>query len=260
MFYDLDRINEDVDAIEIAESLGIPLYGHGKTQFIYCPEHLSRLGKENTKPSSCQITSKGYYCHSCGAKGNAIKLIMDNLHCNLPEAAKQALILSGLPVSEYALDNTNEKPEDVMPLSKNDIKLLSLKNCYAKNCINVSLSKNNLPSGQHIYENVSYLLSDIFSENPVYDIYTKSKYSLLDLWKEDKEGFIFLVSGKIKEAQLEYCSVLDSDIIEHIFSTKTSISLRENLMINLKRINYLATYFQLQQIWPKPRMRKSRFV
>ena len=78
MYYDVEKIKEELLPIQVIEYLGVPYERHGKNIFIYCPEHEERTGSVDRHIGNCILNDtfqRAYYCFGCGASGDAFRLI-----------------------------------------------------------------------------------------------------------------------------------------------------------------------------------------
>lgn len=78
MYYDVEKIKEELLPIQVIEYLGVPYERHGKNIFIYCPEHEERTGSVDRHIGNCVLNDtfqRAYYCFGCGASGDAFRLI-----------------------------------------------------------------------------------------------------------------------------------------------------------------------------------------
>lgn len=100
--FDKDRIKEDANCIVVAEALGIPVTRKGNRYLILCPDHGDR------RLGSCYLSEKGYYCYSCGAKGDVFHLVMKTQGVDFHESMEIVADICG--DKEYYM-TTAEKPK-----------------------------------------------------------------------------------------------------------------------------------------------------
>ena len=60
--YDIEEILDNVTGREVAEYFGLDIVHRGAYDFIHCPGHFERLGKEDTRANNCILTEYGYHC------------------------------------------------------------------------------------------------------------------------------------------------------------------------------------------------------
>lgn len=246
MRYDKKSILEYADCLEIADMLGIEKNVRGNKVYIACPEHIKNTGRRESKIDNCILSEKGYYCFSCLAKGNAISLVMNYLDVDEEEACRTISIMLGDELMFVkGEDNTTVR----FPFSKEELTSIGLISgvtiehpCYG------SLNKPYMPEG--------YKMSRKVYGND-YTVVKTEYYSILDLMKEDPEGFTYMLQGKLCEAQAENHFIMDSGLLDLLNQTfeipyyiyKEKVRVRKDLRI-LKQLENKINYYILQNQKP----------
>lgn len=252
VFYDFNKLNDDIDVIDLCSNLGIKMRKKGPNRYdIICPEHNDR------HYGNCILTDKGYHCFACGA------------HRTTPiEIAKTVLNLDFLETVDYLLKNEVENPNkyyleedgnntfvEFMPFEKDEIALLDLNYYITCNIVkNLDTIKSN--EDQHESLDVGYLVDKANKVRlikkhkintpkdllPIYEVEETLHYNLGNLWEEDKEGFLFLIENKVLEKfndQYDLLLKLDDYSKKFELNPETIYGLRTMLRINLMRLKHL---------------------
>lgn len=244
--FDLEKVREDANALEVAEYLGLEVIKSGKNHYIRCPEHIRNIGKADRSIGNCILSEKGYHCFACGGKGDAIKLAQLTENIDFIDAVNVVIEAVGGNFSDYTVryNRNNHRPHEQFPLSSQDLVLLGLKKCcYGILPKTFIQQKEDCPENWRIYPNYSFLRmgADVIYG---YDAGPGVKYSLIELWNDDREGFNELIKNKIKENQAMYCAALDSGIVFDLYKDRAAaVKAEYGMMENLEKINNLANKF-----------------
>lgn len=113
----IDALLEHVDIVQVITDAGLELKEHSaKGEFVAsCPFY-----KEAT-PSFTIVPIKGmYFCHGCGAVGNAITFLMDYNYWNYRQSVVYLAKMAGFPFSKTVKKrrkrhgrNKNWKPKEM---------------------------------------------------------------------------------------------------------------------------------------------------
>ena len=79
--YDIEEILDNVTGREVAEYFGLDIVHRGAYDFIHCPGHFERLGKEDTRANNCILTEYGYHCFACEETVGVIRMIEEIEGC-----------------------------------------------------------------------------------------------------------------------------------------------------------------------------------
>ena len=106
---DLNRLMDDADATTVAEYIGMRIQRKGNRNYILCPGHRNRLGKEDRSIGNCVLTAHGYRCFACGETVGIVQMVMEYTGCTKGEAFSQiADAMGGREL--YADSGTEAKP------------------------------------------------------------------------------------------------------------------------------------------------------
>lgn len=255
--YDLDSLNDAIDAIQVAKLAGIEVNQSSETAkkiFIRCPEHFNRLGYEEKNIDNCVLDNNKnrYFCYSCKASGSIYKLLQLTRQISFPEAVELAASLSNIDTKQYQNEVSDE--ELSFPLSRSDLFLLDLlPSVITENASNISDDKkveNKLSVldkyPQYVLKKENgYFGQSVSVIEHMYAVGTVARMTLMDLWINDKEAFDFMIMGKIKEMQVYTVSVIESEILALLFDKHIAYSISEGLKKCLSRLNELATLYSI---------------
>ncbi|MDQ1537049.1 MAG: primase, partial [Actinomycetota bacterium] len=126
MAYDRNEVLERTDLRELADQLAGPHKGRGAGATWPCPDpgHGNQTGR--TPPVSIFRTAYGderWRCHSCGAGGTAIDLVMTTQAVRFPEALELLAQRAGVAAAERPMPRLRsahiERPESMPPARPN---------------------------------------------------------------------------------------------------------------------------------------------
>lgn len=203
MRYDKRRIIEYADCLEIADMLGIEKNIRGSRVYIACPEHMKNTGRKESKIDNCSLNQKGYYCFSCLAKGSVIDLVKNHLDTDEEEACR---IISAMLGDESMFQYEEAGLQMRLPFNKEELASIGLLcGITAEYPVFDCPRKENVPPDYKISKKT---YADRYT-------YVKTEYvSLLNLMKEDPEGFIFMMEGKLKEAEKINDFIIQSGLLK----------------------------------------------
>ena len=92
---DIQKLIASIDAITVAEGIGMDIKRKGKYNFILCPGHSERLGHPDTNASNCVLTAKGYHCFGCNTTKDMFAMVMEYLGVDFPHALNIVAELAG---------------------------------------------------------------------------------------------------------------------------------------------------------------------
>lgn len=259
--YDMDMAREHLDALAMAEELGLEVIRKGRNHYIRCPEHEKRLGKPDRNINNCIIDHDGYHCFACGAHGNAIRL-GQAVGLSFVGSLEMALTAAGCDPADFQTDGYMPKEADTFPLTQEELDMIGLKSTvYGLAVLNCVYGKKDCPQNWSVAERMEFLPLEGYKEFvPGYDVGKSISASLRTLWKEDRDTCILIIQGKIWEAIQDVNAVLESDIIHKVCKNKNVAQKMENDMIQYsKKLNELSEKFNVQIKCTEKKM-NSRFI
>lgn len=216
-FYDEERILEDADAVSVAEYLGLEIRRAGSRHQIYCPGHLERLGKPDTRMGSCYLTAKGYHCYACDKTVNLPNMVMEVENCSYKEAL--GIIADSLGGRDlYTISGKREFEENEKILSESDLNLIGLTStisfdivqncCSSKEEVLEQNAKNQESEDDEIRRMSLSPKADPNLEPgiPLYLAVHHQTVSLKSFFQETPEDYYYMVRNKAKETMEKYKS------------------------------------------------------
>lgn len=200
-------LKEITDIELVAISLGIPMKRIGSKIQIICPSH-------NDKHfGSCYLTSNGYRCYSCGAKGDVIELVMAANKCGFKEACQYLADLQGVTLNFKGEANAAYKQildADSLEL----IGLAPLRGAIVYETISI-ISEAEYDESDTKTDRIRWIpYTDeqlkITSGSSGYYVAEKAviKSPLLQLWQQDIVSYNALIHDKALEAKDRFCKLL----------------------------------------------------
>lgn len=238
MRFNDEKILEDADMLDVCRKFDIRTVRRGSNTFISCPEHVNRAGKADRNFDKCYIKKGHYYCFSCGAHGNVIRLVQNVLRCSGYEARKQICESLG-GVSPYI--DAAYNAADEIPYNKKELEALGLctvaygevPRCLADNKKELEESQfyegaENVKSALYLDENGRLKimgLQDAINYPLISYLYTgcsRVSANIRELYKEDRETFFWLINNKADEMSKKYEAMLSANIAAQLFSQQTA--------------------------------------
>lgn len=125
---DRQKLLNEVDTLTVANYIGMEVKHRGKNNYIRCPGHIYRLGKEDKKISNAVLTQHGYHCYSCDATVNAFDMVKEFLHCDFSTALKTvADAMGGESNYTTTYKNNTKNSGNTLSLSQEELSLLGIK-------------------------------------------------------------------------------------------------------------------------------------
>lgn len=236
IYYDIEAIKANADPYEVAVHIGMQIregkdrhtkQGNRRINYILCPGHPKRLGKEDRHFGSCYLTKYGYRCHACNVKVGVIDMVMEYLNCSFGEALQIVAETIG-GAENYIISGKNNKADNGkrFPLSKEELSLIDLypyRTAHSEHITSVGHSPflSDLPSIKQTNDDGpdEYLF---YTTEPVPTIQT--------LYEEDSKTAIWLIKNKVKEKLKKLTSVetLFLDRSSPYFNTFTAVTKGED--------------------------------
>ena len=192
---DRQKLLNEVDTLVVANYIGMEIKHRGKNNYIRCPGHIYRLGKEDKKISYAILTPHGYHCYSCNATVNVFDMVKEFLHCDFSTAIKTVADAMG-GESNYAVKHSNiKKSKNSFSLSSEELSLLGIKP-GVKMClpINIICKNENFESTEDIYIDTS--------ENSINK--TTNYLPIMDFKESHPKIFKEMIIERIDELILDY--------------------------------------------------------
>lgn len=97
---DKEELRDAADIFVVAEALGITVKTVGRRHQILCPAH------DDRNYGSCFLSERGFYCYSCGARGDVYDLVRKTLGISFEDSVKWVASLFGEDMNPYAGSRT----------------------------------------------------------------------------------------------------------------------------------------------------------
>jgi hypothetical protein len=257
MFFDVNKIKEELLPINIITYLQIPFVRSGKNIFILCPEHELNTGFPDKHFGNCVLGDSfynAYYCFSCGAKGDCFKLIalLQNLDLKkdffkICEIASDSLGGSELySVSTLPPKQSKQNSNNVNSLTKEQLEILQLspKNfpyIYTEGFTgDFNLDEHYIK--QYDYSSERFPTQEFLAFKPM-------NYSIQNLANENEAIYSSFVKQRAEELMKKYKTLAKKDWIfqvHHLFkvTNKDHIAFCQHL-----EDFYKLKYLEVESIW-----------
>lgn len=218
--YDIDKIKEEVRAINIIRYLGIPYRRSGKNIFILCPEHEQRTGRADRHIGNCVIKDsfyKAYFCYGCGASGDCFKLISLLEGLDMKKDFVKILDIAAESCGGASIYQIDEKKEsgkksenkqkkslvDILP--KEQLEVIGLNPSCFPTIFTECFSENQVEEDGNFFKDVDFSRIDSLGFPSVNYLYQKGlNYSISQMANEDPEAYAWLIKNKASEAMARY--------------------------------------------------------
>lgn len=131
---DIQKLIASIDAIIVAEGIGMDIKRKGKYNFILCPGHAERLGYPDTNASNCVLTAKGYHCFGCNVTKDMFAMVQEYLGVDFPHALNIVADLAG--GEEFFSAEKSNNYVAKLPLTTEQLNVIGIKS--ASNCVFVN--------------------------------------------------------------------------------------------------------------------------
>lgn len=218
-YYDVEKIMSSLNAYDLVNYLGIPMYKSGNTTFIECPNPAHR---ETSKRRHCKLFSDGCNCFSCGANYNLINLAGNWLEKTAVKPSYHELLgLLGDAAGGRQLFTTSGsvKPVEKMPFSDEDLELLRISKYPKASACKTIVSAEVIENGE-ILKAEEKLSSQI---------------NIMYLWTTDRPAFWYIIKTKAWQSLAQYerleqlCKDAKNEPLVQIFKQK-QIKLKELML------------------------------
>lgn len=191
---DKQQLINEADPLTVAEYIGMNVVRKGSHNFISCPGHKARLGKEDRNISNAVLTDKGYHCFACHETVGLIDMVMEFLNCDFKTAIYLIAEACG-GEDRFVSDNKKSKMRRIT-LSREDLELLGLASPDFSERHIVNASDTEPITEPHQYSVMT---------NGEYIVYSKnSGWSLTKLAQKDCWAYKNLIARKAREAMEKY--------------------------------------------------------
>lgn len=226
-----EKWTEDLNSIPITEVCNILGIEVRKNE-ILCPSHNDR------HYGSCKLNIKSnfYYCFSCGASGNPIKLVQEVRNCTFISACNFLAEQFGFPsYNELNRGTKSNKKAKIMPLSNYEIELLGLQNY-------IHIEK--LEKVNSIFSEDSVVIRD--NDGNIIGAGHKiaEQYSLRSLFYDSPTVFKVVVQSKIRERQKQLKQLYASEIWKRKELIKIPF-LADSILMGMEKMEEIAEKIEL---------------
>lgn len=223
IYYNVEKIKEELKPIQVIEHLGVPYQRHGKNIFIFCPEHEERTGSVDRHIGNCVLNDtfqRAYYCFGCGASGNAFQLIAMLEHLDskkdFPKILKIAYDACGggsyflKAPHEMRLTKTKqqreEEPDQVQTyLTKEQLSQIGLRSDLFLSKFSEVFDETQTEEEVFLHKDLNYSQEDSYGNPKVSCLIKKTTgYTLKKLSIESPEAYEFLIKNKAREQMRKY--------------------------------------------------------
>ena len=264
MFYDIEKIKEELRPIMIILYLSVRYIRRGKNIYILCPDHERKTGRADQNIGNCVLGNtfyNAYHCFGCGATGNCFQLIASLASLDAKKDFRKILEIASEACGGKELFSSHH---ETMSKRKNNI--IEEKN------LNI-LSKDQLQLiGLNIHS-YPYIYTEYFSDNQKIDVdglikdadyhrldnlgfpsisYLTQKwlnYSINSVLNSSEETYSFIVKHKAKEAMEKYKNFSNRDWKQ--FADKLGMVELYNLDYFCEKLKdvYKNKYLEAESIW-----------
>lgn len=196
MYYDKNLIYERLSGEEVAERLGLNVaYRDGRAECL-CPAR----DHDDHNLGSCKITDKGCHCFACHRTFSLERMVEEargipHTRDGYMETLKILASFAGVAPEKPGTSHVRA----ALPFTEEQLKLIGL---LAKNSRidNVAGASDEKPMKKDSGGRLKPLKAPRDNDGNYLILGPSIRFSLSDLYKEDKEAFYEIVSGKVDEA------------------------------------------------------------
>ena len=268
VFYDKEKIIEDLDMLSLLDNLNIPVKRMGKHISVLCPFH-----NDNHFGSAYLLCgmhrgrlAKGIYCQVCHEYTDAISLVQNILGLDYKNTLEYLANLNSF-AENYILDtdynynhsqqknndcaeietnNNNSTKKSVpkikkMPFSQEELSFLGFFTDFSNDNYagyDIKCSSKFKPSDDKFYIEHCYIRDNELNYEYLICEKNKNKYDLQTFFNEDFEAFCYLLQNKIddkKEQLLSLLSLLQYSVNEDMILIKQEFNFMLNKVETLNR-------------------------
>lgn len=195
---DIQKLISSIDAVTVAEGIGIDIKRKGRYNFILCPGHAERLGYPDTNASNCVLTAKGYHCFGCNVTKDMFGMVMEYLGVDFPHALNIVAELAG-GEEHFSADGSSNFVAK-LPLTTEQLNIIGIKSASNYVFVNKAADmEHGDPS--HLYQ----LVND---EILVADKNVQC-WSLLELFKNKEKVYNYYIIRKASDAIKQYDHLIE---------------------------------------------------
>lgn len=219
-YISLPDLIASIDAYSVARYIGMDVISKGSYNFIHCPGHINRLGKQDTHASNCVLTAKGYHCFGCDKTVNMIDMVMEYLGVPFKDAIK--IIAEAAGGAELFRSSGNYEFQPKLPLTAEELNAIGL--LPSTNCSNFVDRVHVMPD-EYDYAKDQYVIDgeDILKVDK-----SVPNLSLLELYKKHKEIYELTIINAAKKAITEYNKAIEDFASRSSLKVSTVYELFEN--------------------------------
>jgi len=268
VFYNKEKILEDADIVDIAESLDFEINIKGKIKSVKCPVHNGEhfghcvLFENNT-----------FYCFVCNEGGNVITFVMAAKNCKYLEALEYLVSQMSNPDAYILSGEEKDRSNPKASLPAKDRNLLNIKN---QSVWNVSTATDLCVDAEYLISeddtkkckikkkplgtfNTEYLILQKETNNPLFDLYENDReaynWLICEKAKSEIQKRQFVIASNESLGVIDYAckgmnyngeSILSDDIIEiykdeikklkRILNENTKTNHNRNASFNIKPV------------------------
>lgn len=208
-FYDIDEILDNITGRDVAEHFGLEIIHKGAYDFIHCPGHIDRLGKEDRKANNCVLLEHGYHCYACGETVGILRMIEEIEGCSKYDAIGIAGDIAGGRELYQTNDGCSHETVKKERLCSNDLKFIGLlqfkKKPYFPENVTFDAQNEELRESKEVDIIKSYTNGENGDLDTEYLVCRRKKHlGLSQLYRDDYEAYCFLVRNKALETAKKY--------------------------------------------------------
>lgn len=222
----------------VCETFGIETQGDN----ILCPEH------NDNNFGSCKIYHNRYKCFACGNQkndghaGNNVDLIRFNFNLSKRDASLK--IAEAFNIPEY--EDDGKRGYEKLPVSQKQLGYLGLE--------------------RSVHVRRSQAFSDIkfadFEFQPDIEGYIYGReitVDLMDMYKNDKEAFNYMIKGKISEKLPIYINLYNKNIWKNQIFSNIAIDVKTTLEDAIECLRPIAIQYGLSYDYPEKKKNVKRY-
>lgn len=173
---DKRSILEESTGMMVAQYFGLDIVSRGSRNYIKCPGHVDRLGREDKNIGNCVLTEKGYHCYSCNKSVDTIGMVREIANCEFADALK---ILADMCGGEKYFSVDNNQQEIDVPFK--NVSFLGMQN--PNKCLCIVDVCTDYPDSD-IYPLSKYTYQE---KDGLYYVYKKQRSPLLNMLNKDEK-------------------------------------------------------------------------
>lgn len=199
MTIDIDKVISSVNALDVAEYLGMEINHKGKYNFILCPGHEKITGHADTKANNCVLTDHGYHCFTCNKSENVITMVSQYTGMSFSQALNLVAEIAG-GEDLFAVKNSKDMYTMRLPLSNEELLVIGLKPTTPVSFVNKASDIE--------YGDLKYAYR-LHGKDVLVSDKTAKEITLLQLFKTKEALFNKYIYIKAKDAVNKYDALIE---------------------------------------------------